>query len=115
MKSDHSMSTNRPPRKTKEAATVYLNMLGQKILKNANESNNDVEDDAISVESFSEATQEKRLKKVKKESSGRVATSNVVSKKKFEEDGKNKKTLQNSFDAGSGKKNKNKNSLKVKI
>ena len=50
--------SKRPNRKTKEAATVYLNMVAHKLTKNVKD------DDDISVESLSEATQEKRLEEV---------------------------------------------------
>ena len=48
----------RPTRKTKEAATVYLNMLGQKL------SSKKEDNDTISIESLSEATQGKRLEEL---------------------------------------------------
>merc|ERR1712029_1229547 len=50
----------RPARKTKEAATVYLNMLGQKMSKKSKD------DDDISIESLSEATQGKRMEETRK-------------------------------------------------
>ena len=48
----------RPTRKTKEAATVYLNMLGQKM------SSKKEDNDTISIESLSESTQGKRLEEL---------------------------------------------------
>ena len=56
--SKDSGNTGRPSRKTKEAATVYLNVLGQKLLSNKKE------DDSVSIESFSETAQEKRLEEL---------------------------------------------------
>ena len=56
--SKDSNKSERPSRKTKEAATVYLNVLGQKLLSNKKE------DDTISIESFSETAQEKRLEEL---------------------------------------------------
>merc|ERR1739844_282274 len=56
--SKDSNKSERPSRKTKEAATVYLNVLGQKLLSKKKE------DDTISIESFSETAQEKRLEEL---------------------------------------------------
>ena len=90
--SKDSSRSDRPSRKTKEAATVYLNMLGQKLLSNKKE------DDSISIESFSETAQEKRLEELGVESS----------KKK-----KNKKVASDvDSEASRGDSNKKKNGLK---
>merc|ERR1711874_680353 len=51
----------RRSRKTKEAAKNYLNMLGQELASSK------PDDDAISIESFSSAAQEKRLEEFEKE------------------------------------------------
>merc|ERR1712083_1133306 len=63
-KSDTSVSVASPSkrlgRKSKESATVYLNMVAQNLTKKPSKS-----DDEISVESFSEATQKERLEEVK--------------------------------------------------
>jgi protein Jumonji len=61
-----SSSTSRPPRKTKEAASVYLNILGQK-LKAAK----DNDEDNISISSLSEVTQERRLEELENEQRGK--------------------------------------------
>ena len=54
-----SPASKRPGRKSKDSATVYLNMVAQKLNTQKVKS-----DDEISVESLSEATQEKRLEEV---------------------------------------------------
>jgi hypothetical protein len=54
-----SPASKRPGRKSKDSATVYLNMVAQKLNTQKAKS-----DDEISVESLSEATQEKRLEEV---------------------------------------------------
>ena len=60
-------SSSRPSRKTKEAASVYLNVLGHKLLKKRSEHDEDDEDedDNISIDSLNESTQEKRLEALK--------------------------------------------------
>ena len=74
----------RPVRKTKEAATVYLNMLGQKLTKKSKE------DDEISVKSLSESTQGKRLEQVEmkhkvKYKEKKIITPCIMKKKKGSE------------------------------
>ena len=54
-----SPASKRPGRKSKDSATVYLNMVAQKLNTQKAKS-----DDEISIESLSEATQEKRLEEV---------------------------------------------------
>ena len=69
----------RPARKTKEAATVYLNMLGQKMAKKSKE------DDDISIESLSEATQGKRMDETKKKvkyKEKKIITPSIIKKTK---------------------------------
>ena len=69
-------SSSRPSRKTKEAASVYLNVLGHKLLKKRSEHDEDDEDedDNISIDSLNESTQEKRLEalKAKKKASAKA-------------------------------------------
>ena len=69
--SKDSSRSDRLSRKTKEAATVYLNMLGQKLLSNKKE------EDTISIESFSETAQEKRLEELGVESNRKKKRKNL--------------------------------------
>ena len=74
-------SSSRPSRRTKEAASVYLNVLGHKLLKkrSENDEDEDDEDDNISIDSLNESTQEKRLEELKaKKKLGKVGKSKVV-------------------------------------
>ena len=57
-----SAAGSRPSRKTKEAATVYLNLLGPKLTSRGEE-----DDDNASLVSLGEITSEKRLEEVEKE------------------------------------------------
>ena len=59
--SKEDQQKKRPARKTKEAATVFLNMVGQKLCKKGKE------DDEISIESLNESTQVKRLEQAEKQ------------------------------------------------
>ena len=79
IESEKSEKPGRPARKTKEAATVYLNMLGQKLTKKAKS------EDEISIESLSEATQGKRMKEIPlkkvKYKEKKIITPSIIKKK----------------------------------
>ena len=82
-------STSRPSRRTKEAASVYLNVLGHKLLKKRSENDedgdedDDDDEDNISIDSLSEATQEKRLEELrgakKKKAAAKAANEDAAS------------------------------------
>ncbi len=71
----------RPGRKSKESATVYLNMLGQKMSSKRKNAATGDDDDNISIDSLSESTQGRRLKEAarsKLNKSGKKVQQKVV-------------------------------------
>ena len=94
--SKDSTSSGRPSRKTKEAATVYLNVLGQKLLSNKKE------EDTVSIESFSETAQEKRLEELGLDSDKcKRGTKDRKNTKKRESSNKNNDIDENDIDSKS--------------
>ena len=100
---DSGKSGERPMRKTKEAATVYLNMLGQKLTSKK-------DDDVISIESLSESTQGKRLDEIlsedKKQAKGDKYVMPPIRKKSSDENSKTADTDDTKSDVDSEKSSK---------
>ena len=105
----------RPARKTKESATVFLNMIGQKLTKKSKD------DDEISIESLTESTQGKRLEQAEKQKTVKDHTSSnkaklitppIIKKKKSKEDQSASKDQKDKASSSSSKDKKAKNILK---
>ena len=100
----------RPARKTKEAATVYLNMLGQKMSKKSKD------DDDISIESLSEATQGKRMEETRKKvkyKEKKIITPCLI-KKKISKDSSASESSREGTSTATPAANKDEDSEKIK-
>ena len=105
----------RPARKTKESATVFLNMISQKLTKKSKD------DDEISIESLTESTQGKRLEQAEKQKTvkdnttsnkDKLNTPPIIKKKKNKEDQSASKDQKDKSSSSSSKDKKAKNILK---
>jgi hypothetical protein len=104
---DSGKSGERPTRKTKEAATVYLNVLGQKLTSKKDDN------DTISVDSFSGSTQEKRLDEIDDErKKAKAAYVAPIIRKKSNDDSKTADTDDTKSDVDSEKSRKKKSGNK---
>ncbi len=110
LESSGGSKKRRPARKTKEAATVYLNMLGQKMSKKSKD------DDDISIESLSEATQGKRMEETRKKvkyKEKKIITPCLI-KKKISKDSSASESSREATSTSAAAANKDEDSEKTK-